>query len=269
MTHRLDAHQAAHDVRTHLGSEHRIAVVIGSGWAPAIDAMGATTAKVSTSQIVGFVPAAVAGHAGEIRSVALDESHEVLVFVGRTHLYEGHGVAAVAHAVRTAVASGCDTVVLTNGCGAINPNFEVGQPILISDHINLTGISPLSGPEFVDLSDVYSAHLRALCKGVDPTLAEGVYIQFQGPQYETPAEIRMARTMGADLVGMSTAIEAIAAKAAGAQVLGISLVTNMAAGMTGKELSHAEVLATGVNSAAHIGNLLTGVLTCIADEPSS
>lgn len=254
------AEQAARELSLSLGRGHRVAVVIGSGWAPALDSLGPTTAAVTTSGITGFAPPAVAGHAGEVRSIALDEQHEVLVFVGRTHLYEGRGVDAVAHPVRTAVAHGCDTIVLTNGCGGINPALQPGQAVLISDHINLTGVSPLTGADFVDLTDTYSVRLRRLCRELRPDLAEGVYVQFRGPQYETPAEIRMARSIGADLVGMSTAVEAIAAKAAGAEVLGISLVTNAAAGMTGQPLSHDEVLAAGVAAAHSVGELLAQVL---------
>jgi purine-nucleoside phosphorylase len=135
-----------------------------------------------------------------------------------------------------------------------------GQPVLISDHLNLTAASPIVGANFVDLTDLYSPRLRALCKEIDPSLEEGVYAQFPGPHYETPAEIRMARVLGADLVGMSTTLEAIAAREAGAEVLGISLVTNLAAGMTGEPLNHEEVLQAGRDSAARMGELLARVL---------
>ena len=167
---------------------------------------------------------------------------------------------AVAHGVRTAVSAGCKTVVLTNGCGGLREGMRPGQPVLISDHINLTATSPIIGANFVDLTDLYSPRLRALCKEVDATLEEGVYAQFPGPHYETPAEIRMARVIGADLVGMSTVLEAIAAREAGAEVLGISLVTNLAAGMTGEPLNHEEVLQAGRDSATRMGSLLAQVL---------
>jgi purine-nucleoside phosphorylase len=184
----------------------------------------------------------------------------VLVFVGRTHLYENHGVDAVAHPVRTAAAAGCRSIIFTNGAGSLNPSWSPGTPVLISDHINFTAQSPLHGPAFIDVTDLYSARLRRLCRQIDPTLDEGVYIQFRGPSYETPAEIRMARAMGADLVGMSTAIEAIAARHAGMEILGISLVTNLAAGMTGEALNHTEVLDNGARSSRRIGTLLSAVL---------
>jgi purine-nucleoside phosphorylase len=184
-----------------------------------------------------------------------------LVFLGRTHLYEGLGVAAVVHGVRTAVAAGASVVVLTNGCGGLKPSFSPGQPVLISDHINLTASSPIVGPHFVDLTDLYSARLRAFCREVDPTLDEGVYVQMPGPHYETPAEIEMVRAIGGHLVGMSTTLEAIAAREAGAEVLGLSLVTNFAAGMTGEPLNHEEVLEAGNAAASRMGALLSQVLT--------
>jgi purine-nucleoside phosphorylase len=210
------------------------------------------------TELPGFAPPAVEGHAGKIRSLHVGEQG-LLVFLGRTHLYEGHGVGAVVHGVRMAVAAGCSTIILTNGCGGLREDYNVGQPVLISDHLNLTGRSPLTGATFVDLTDLYSSRLRALCRDIDPHLAEGVYASLPGPHYETPAEIRMLRTLGADLVGMSTTLEAIAARAMGAEVLGISLVTNLAAGMTGAPLNHEEVLAAGRASAARMGELLSSV----------
>lgn len=236
-----------------------VALVMGSGWVPAADVLGAPEVELEVAELPGFLPPAVAGHAGRVRVVSVGGTR-ALVFLGRTHLYEGHGVASVVHGVRTAVAAGCRTVVLTNGCGGLRTSYRVGEPVLISDHLNLTATSPLSGATFVDLTDLYAARLRALCLEVDPTLAEGVYAALPGPHYETPAEIRMLRTMGADLVGMSTALEAIAARAAGAEVLGLSLVTNLAAGMTGEPLNHEEVLEAGRASATKMGELLVKVL---------
>ncbi|GAA1160557.1 purine-nucleoside phosphorylase [Streptomyces hebeiensis] len=238
---------------------HDIALVMGSGWAPAVDALGTPEAEIPVTELPGFPPPAVAGHGGTIRSYRIAE-RRALVFLGRTHYYEGHGVAAVAHGVRTAVAAGCKTVVLTNGCGGLREGMRPGQPVLISDHINLTAVSPITGANFVDLTDLYSPRLRALCKEIDPSLEEGVYVQFPGPHYETPAEINMVRVMGGDLVGMSTVLEAIAAREAGAEVLGISLVTNLAAGLTGEPLNHEEVLQAGRDSATRMGELLGRVL---------
>ena len=179
-----------------------------------------------------------------------------LVFLGRTHLYEGKGMEPVVHGVRTAVKAGCKVVILTNACGGINPQYQVGQPVLIRDHISLTAQSPLVGATFIDLTDLYSKRIRSIMKSADSTLQEGVYVHWRGPTYETPAEIHMMRTIGADLVGMSTVPEAIAAHALGAEVLGISLVTNAAAGVTGEKLSHEEVIAAGKAAASSMGELL-------------
>lgn len=238
---------------------HDGAVVLGSGWVPAADAFGPAVAEGSVVDLPGFAPPGVAGHAGRYRSVEVG-GRRVLVLLGRTHLYEGRGTDAVVHAVRTAAAAGCRTVVLTNAAGALRDGLTVGQPVLVSDHLNLTGRSPLVGPRFVDLTDLYSARLRALARAVEPALAEGVYAALPGPHYETPAEIRMLRALGADLVGMSTALEAIAARAEGMQVLGVSLVTNLAAGVTGQPLDHADVLAVGAASAERIGGVLAEVV---------
>ncbi|KAF4406683.1 MULTISPECIES: purine-nucleoside phosphorylase [Streptomyces] len=255
-----DAEAAAARLRELTGAEtHDVALVMGSGWVPAADALGAAEHELSVTDLPGFPPPAVEGHAGKVRSYRIGEKR-ALVYLGRTHYYEGRGVAAVAHGVRTAVAAGCKTVVLTNGCGGLRAGMRPGQPVLISDHINLTATSPIEGANFVDLTDLYSPRLRALCKEIDSTLEEGVYVQFPGPHYETPAEINMVRTWGADLVGMSTVLEAIAAREAGAEVLGISLVTNLAAGMTGEPLNHEEVLRAGRDSATRMGSLLAQVL---------
>ncbi len=232
---------------------------MGSGWVPAADALGKAETEVPVTELPGFLPPAVAGHAGTIRSLDVGGAR-VMVLLGRTHLYEGRGVEAVVHGVRVAAAAGCGTVVLTNAAGGVREDLTVGQPVLIRDHLNLTATSPLVGARFVDLVDLYSARLRGLVQQVDPSLAEGVYAALPGPHYETPAEIRMLRTMGADLVGMSTALEAIAARAEGMEVLGISLVTNLAAGVTGDKLDHAEVLEVGRSSAARVGTLLGQVL---------
>jgi purine-nucleoside phosphorylase len=237
---------------------HDVALVLGSGWVPAIDALGTTVAELAVTELPGFLPPAVAGHAGRIRSLQVGD-RRVLAFLGRTHLYEGRGVEPVVHGVRVAAAAGCKTIVLTNACGGLRPGLAVGDPVLISDHLNLTWRTPLVGARFVDLTDLYTARLRALVREVDPTIAEGVYAMFPGPQYETPAEVRMAGILGADLVGMSTVLEAIAARAEGCDVLGLSLVTNLAAGL-GDALDHHEVLAAGKAAATRMGSLLARVI---------
>jgi purine-nucleoside phosphorylase len=238
---------------------HDVAVVLGSGWVPAADELGTPVAEGSVADLPGFLPPAVAGHAGRYRSVDVG-GRRVLVLLGRTHLYEGRGTDAVVHGVRTAAAAGCRTVVLTNAAGGLREGLSVGQPVLVADHLNLTARSPLVGPRFVDLTDLYTARLRALAREVDPSLEEGVYAALPGPHYETPAEIRMLRGLGADLVGMSTALEAVAARAEGLDVLAVSLVTNLAAGITGEPLDHSEVLAAGAASAARVGAVLADVV---------
>ena len=239
--------------------------MLGSGWAPAGGALGAALAQFASTDLPGFTAPAVKGHVGTIRSVRIgDTGQRALVFGSRTHFYEGRGVRAVVHGVRTAAAAGCRTIVLTNGCGGLNPDWTPGTPVLISDHLNLTGASPLEGATFVDLTDLYSARLRGLAREVEPGLAEGVYVQFRGPHYETPAEVRMAGILGGDLVGMSTALEAIAARHAGLEILGISLVTNLAAGISATPLDHAEVIAAGRAAADRVGTMLAAVVRRIA-----
>ncbi len=246
---------------------HDIAVVLGSGWAPAADALGPPAEVVPLAELGGFAEPTVPGHVPAVRSV-LAGGRRVLVFLGRTHLYEGHQVATVVHGVRTAIAAGCRVIVLTNAAGGIRPGLRPGQPVLISDHINLTGRSPVAGPpppsgypsRFTDLSQAYSARLRAVARAADPSLEEGVYAALAGPHYETPAEIRMLSAAGADLVGMSTALETIAARHLGAEVLGLSMVTNVAAGLSDQPLDHSEVVATGQHAAAAMGTLLAEIL---------
>jgi len=240
-------------------ASHDIALVMGSGWLPAVDALGEAVADIATTDLPGFAAPAVAGHAGRIRSVRSGDRN-LLVFLGRTHFYEGLGVRAVVHGVRTAAAAGCRVAVLTNGCGGLKPTWTPGTPVLIRDHINLTATSPIEGANFVDLTDLYSPRLRALCQEIEPDLEDGVYVQFPGPHYETPAEIGMVRAIGGDLAGMSTTLEAIAAREAGMEVLGISLVTNLAAGMTGEPLNHAEVLEAGNAAATRMGQLLGSIV---------
>ena len=250
------AQQAADRLAELTGVEtHDVALVLGSGWLPAVDALGEATAEIATTDLPGFSAAAVAGHAGKIRSVRAGDVN-LLVFLSRTHFYEGKGVAAVVHGVRTAAKAGCRAIVLTNGCGGLKETWSPGTPVLIKDHINLTGKSPIEGAHFVDLTDLYSSRLRAMCREVEPSLDEGVYVQFPGPHYETPAEIGMVRAIGGDLAGMSTTLEAIAAREAGMEVLGISLVTNLAAGISGEPLNHEEVLEAGKAAASRMGDLL-------------
>lgn len=264
------ARAAAGVIAERTGTErHDVALVLGSGWAAGADLLGPVRAEVPATDVPGFAAPAVAGHVGVLRSVAVEPTGaRALVLGARTHLYEGRGVRAVVHGVRTAAAAGCRAVVLTNGCGSLRPQWGPGTAVLLRDHLNLTATSPLEGATFVDLTDLYSARLRALAREVDPGLEDGVYVQFPGPHYETPAEVAMAGVLGGDLVGMSTALEAIAARHAGLEVLGVSLVTNLAAGVGTQPLSHAEVVEAGREAAPRIGALLAGVVRRMVQAPA-
>jgi purine-nucleoside phosphorylase len=255
------ARQAAEQIRAATGVEtHDIALTLGSGWAKAADLIGEQIASVPASDIVGFSAPVVEGHVASIRSIKLPSGKHALVLGARTHLYEGHGVRRVVHGVRTAAAAGAKTMILTNGSGGIKESWKPGTPVLISDHINLTATSPLEGPTFIDLTDLYSKRLREIAKSVDQELDEGIYAQFPGPHYETPAEVQMVKLMGGHLVGMSTGLEAIAAREAGMEILGFSLMTNLAAGIQKTPLSHAEVLQAGVEAEPRISALLAAII---------
>ena len=255
------ARTAAADIARLTGVEHHdIALTLGSGWGKAADLIGETVATIPATDVTGFSKPALEGHVGSLRSIRTPKGKHVLVIGAHTHYYEGHGPRRVVHSVRTAAATGAKTMVLTNGAGGIKPSWKPGQPVLISDHINLTGASPLEGATFIDLTDLYSVRLRDVARMVDPTLDEGVYCQFRGPQYETPAEVRMAKTIGGHIVGMSTALEAIAARQAGMEILGFSLITNMAAGIQTTPLSHQEVIEAGKAAEPVISALLARVI---------
>ena len=258
------ASDAAADIARLTGVEsHDIALTLGSGWGGAAELIGETTATIPATDVTGFSKPALEGHVGSLRSILTPGGKRVLVIGARTHYYEGHGVRRVVHSVRTAAATGAKVMVLTNGAGGLKTSWSPGQPVLISDHINLTADSPIEGANFVDLTDLYSPRLRTIAREVDADLPEGVYVQFRGPHYETPAEVKMAGVLGGDLVGMSTTLEAIAARQAGLEVLGISLVTNPAAGISPVPLSHAEVVEAGQAAAARCGALLAEIVTKI------
>ena len=265
------AEKAAKELTRLTGAAPDVAVVLGSGWRSAADVLGPPDVEVPMTGLPGFPRPSVPGHEGTVRAIRVGEC-EVLLLLGRSHLYEGRSPAEVVHGVRTAVMAGAKVVVLTNAAGGLDPNFSPGQAVLVRDHINLTGASPLSGSEpppgypsrFVDLTDLYSSRLRGVARSVDASLAEGVYAALRGPHYETPAEIAMLRLAGADLVGMSTALEAIAVRHLGGSVLGLSLVTNLAAGVSPEPLDHAEVLAAGAAAGPRMGGLLAPLLPRLA-----
>lgn len=267
------AEDAARRIRELTGiARHDVAIVLGTGLAEASQHIGTTATTVPFSDLPWFGSRVAVGHRPEICSVSLG-ARNVLVLRGRLHLYQGYSPNEVVHPVRTAVFTGCSTVFITNASGAIREGLAPGDMVLISDHLNLTGSSPLTGlgvsgdpvgngepSTFVDLTDAWSKRLRSLAKQVSPDLPEGVYAQLPGPQFETPAEIRMLRTMGADLVGMSSALEAIAARHLGAEVLGVSVVTNVAAGLAPVNLTARSVLEVALERAPALGVLLREVV---------
>jgi purine-nucleoside phosphorylase len=265
------ADRAASKLATLSGARsHDVAVILGSGLADAASALGSRSSRHQLGELPGFPASVVAHQRSEVWSVEISD-HRVLAFLGRPHLYEGYSPVEVVHPVRTAVAAGCEVIVITNASGALRDDLAPGDVVLITDHLNLTGTSPLAGPAmgggrpsaFVDLVDAWSPRLRALAKGVDGSLAGGVYAQLIGPHFETPAEIRMLRTMGADLVGMSSAVEAIAARQLGAEVLGLSLVTNMAAGMAPEGVSSSSIIGVAQGRAAELGRLIRQVVLAL------
>jgi purine-nucleoside phosphorylase len=265
----LDARGAGEAIRRRLG-DHQVVLVLGSGWADVVGDLGTARASVPMPELPGFPAPSVHGHSGMAHSIDAGGT-SLLVLAGRAHLYEGHPLTSVVHGVRAAVLSGCGVVLLTNAAGSLVAANGPGTPVIISDHLNLTGVNPMTGadpPEgfparFCDLSEVYSPRLRTAAQVAVPGTAEGVYAGLLGGSYETPAEIRMLRTMGADLVGMSTVLEAIAARHLGAEVFGLSLATNMAAGMSTDALDHQDVLATGRASIGRLAEILRAVVAAV------
>jgi purine-nucleoside phosphorylase len=256
------AREAAAELARRTGvPRHDAVVVLGSGWSGAAAALGEVVAELPMTDLPGFLAPVADGHAGLVRSTRLGTLH-VLVLLGRTHLYEGHGPGPVVHGLRTAAAAGCGVAVLTNASGGLRADWPAGTGVVISDHLDLAGASPLVGPHFVDLTDAYARRWRELALTVDPGLVEGVYAMLRGPHYETVAEARMLVTLGADLVGMSTVPEVIAARAAGLEVLGLSVVTAVepltydAPGVDADE-----VVRIAAEAAGRLGSTIATVLT--------
>ena len=236
---------------------HDAVVVLGSGWGPAADAFGEPVATFPMTRLPGFRAPVAEGHRGEVRSVSLGE-HRVLLLLGRTHLYEGHGPAAVAHPIRTAAAAGVRLAVLTNANGSLRDDVELGETVLIRDHLNLAYGSPLEGPRFVDLTDAWSSRLREIARRLDPDLREGVYALLGGPHYETGAEAGWLRRIGADLVGMSTVYEAIAAREWDVELVGLSTVTAIEgpAGSEDSGIDATEVVRIAERSATRVAPMM-------------
>jgi purine-nucleoside phosphorylase len=261
------AARSAELIGERLGGDFDIAVVLGSGLGAAAERLGDTSMTMAEA---GFPSTNVVGHAGTILAGTVAGAR-VLVLAGRVHVYEGHHPHAVVHGVRTAARLGCRHLLLTNAAGGIRPGLSVGDLVAISDHLNLTGANPLIGTHdlpherFIDVSNLYPLASTVAAAG---GLETGVYAALPGPSYETPAEIRMLATLGADLVGMSTVLEALAAHALGVQVGGLSLVTNAAAGLGG-ELSHEEVTEVGASRAGAVVDTIVAVCEAIAAEAAS
>lgn len=261
--------EAAAYIAEQVSERPRIAVILGSGLGDLADQLAGATA-IPYGEIPHFAETTVVGHRGRLVCGRLGETW-VWAQQGRFHYYEGWTMADVVRPVRVLRRLGVDVFIITNAAGGINPAFSPGDLMLIADHLNLTGTNPLLGPNedafgprFPDMTQAYDSELRALAHrvtaGLDLELREGVYAGLTGPTFETPAEIRMLRMLGADAVGMSTVAEVIAARHMGARVLGISCISNMAAGMLPEPLNHEEVLATGKRVAHAFGRLVAGVV---------
>lgn len=246
---------------SHCGA--KLAIVLGSGLGPFAESLP-TRAVVPYGDIPGLPVSKVPGHAGQFL-VAEMAGRPLLIAQGRVHLYEGWSAAEVARSVRLMHQIGITTLFLTNAAGTINPGFSPGDWMMLSDHLNLTGQSPLhGGAHFFDMSEVYCGKLRTAFRShatrLGLALHEGVYAALPGPQYETPAEVRMLRTLGADAVGMSTVPEAIQARALGLKVGAFSCLTNWGAGLSDGSLNHEEVSAAGHLAAGTLVNLLHATL---------
>jgi purine-nucleoside phosphorylase len=248
------AEQAAERIADLTGvARHRAVVVLGSGWGPAADGFGEPVARFAMTDVPGFLPPTAEGHRGTVASYDVG-GVPTLVLSGRTHLYEGHGLRPVVHGVRAAAAAGCTLAVLTNANGSLRADLEIGQPVLVRDHLNLTGVSPVEGAHFVDLTDCWSARLRGLARGLDPSLVEATYAWLPGPHYETLAEAEWVRRIGGDVLGMSTVPEAIAGRECGVEVLGLSTVTAIEGQASG--IDPGGVVAVAERTAARMRPLL-------------
>ncbi len=254
------------------GARPTVGLILGSGLGAFADTLDGRVA-VPFEQLPGFPPSTIVGHAGNV-VYGKKSGVELLALQGRVHYYEGHDLQRVAFPARVLVAAGCKTLIITNAAGGVDATLEGGDIVILSDHLNLLGGSPLRGPNddklgprFPDMTEAYDKKLRALAaaagRDVGLTLREGVYAASPGPQYETPAEVRMLRSLGADLVGMSTVPEAIAARHMGARVLGISCVTNLAAGVSPVPLSHREVEETALATRELFTRVVEGILRTI------
>ncbi len=263
-----DIARAASLVRERIPFVPEATLVLGSGLERVVDAV-ADAVSVPFEELPGFPPAGVEGHAGRFVGGTL-AARRVLVQAGRYHVYEGHPAEVLAAPIRLSAALGVETLLLTNAAGGVDPSLEPGDLVLVSDHLNLMGRSPLIGPaasgelRFPDMSRAYDPDLRRLALDVSGRLGiplrHGVYAAVTGPAFETAAEVRMLRTLGADVVGMSTVPEVLVARALGLRCLAISMVTNKGTGLAPEPPSHAEVLAVGREASVRVGAILEGIL---------
>jgi purine-nucleoside phosphorylase len=257
-----------------------VGLILGSGLGSFADKLAGRTA-IPFDRLPGFPASTIVGHAGNLvygrggEGAATPATVEVLAMQGRVHFYEGHEMARVAFPARAMIAAGCKTLIITNAAGGIDPALKAGEIVILRDHLNLLPVSPLRGPNdesigprFPDMSEVYDGRLRQIAEKAGAelgwTLRQGVYAALPGPAYETPAEVRMLRVLGADMVGMSTVPEAIVAMHMGARVLGLSCVTNLAAGLTPNKLSHTEVTETAARVRDQFERLLARILAKLA-----
>jgi purine-nucleoside phosphorylase len=257
-----NAARTARELARRTGVErHDVLVILGTGLAPAAERLGATGPSIPLATLPFFPRYTATGHHAQGWSVPIGDKM-VLVFAGRCHAYEGIDLSEVVHPLRTGIAAGCSTVVLTAAVGGIREDLATGSVMAVADHLNLTGRSPLSGPEFVDMVGAYAPGLRAQALATPgvPALATGIYAQVLGPQFETPAEVAMLRTLGADVVGMSMAFETIAARHAGAEVLGLAVVTNQAAGVSS---GTADITAAGAAAVPVVADIIRHVVVSL------
>jgi purine-nucleoside phosphorylase len=263
-----EATRSARELARRTGVEHHdVLVILGTGLAPAVELLGAEGSSIALDTLPFFPPYTATGHHAQGWSVPIG-SRTVLLYAGRTHAYEGLPLTDVVHPLLTGVAAGCQTVILTAAVGAVDPSLVPGSIVVVSDQINLTGRTPLVGPDFVDMVGAYDAGLRDLAlatPGLDPATAvsAGVYAQVLGPQFETPAEVAMLRTLGADVVGMSMALETIAARSASASVLGLAVVTNQAAGQPGVDSDEAVIARVGAAAAPAVAQIIRHVVSSL------
>ncbi len=261
--------QAVKTVRDRIQRDADVGIVLGSGLGSLVEEFR-DVRRIGFGEIPNFPVSSVAGHTGEIVAGSF-AGVNLLALSGRIHFYEGYPMRQVVFPVKVLAELGVETLIVTNAAGGVNESYTPGDIIIIKDHINMMGDNPLRGaPDFVDMADAYAKELRELARDAAITLGmkplSGVYIGISGPAYETPAEIRAFRAMGADLVGMSTVPEVIQANSLGLKVLGLSMVTNMASGITGDSLTHGEVLDTTKKTAEKYKSLVSEIIVRIRDR---